>query len=1099
MTSGSRHGFCAKCLVLQAKGCQMASLGDGSTQEPSKKTDASGPSTSSAPNRQSGSADHVGDYELLEQIGRGGMGVVYRARQRSLNRIVALKMMAFGPGCSPELIKRFRAEAVSAASLHHPNIVAIHEVGVHEDRHFFVMDYVEGQSLARLAGNQPLPAKRAAAYLEIIAEAVDYAHERGILHRDLKPSNVLIDDQDQPRIVDFGLAKRFDDSQLSTLNSQLTVTGQVLGSPHYLPPEQATGQRTRISRRTDVYALGATLYHLLTGRPPFQAESLAQTLDLVRQADPVSPRALNPTVPVDLETICLKCLEKEPARRYASARELADELARFQAGKPIRARPLGVVGKTWRCCRRKPQVASLATVALLATCLGIGGLVWQREQARAGELKARQNGYVVSVMAAEQALKAKEPGQAKDLLERQLPASKSETDLRGFEWRYLWQQCQTDAEAVVGRLASPVRCLEVSPDGRWLAAGADSGGLKLWDLSTGKALTLSAGPSARIRTFAAFSPDSRFLLFTEQSVDAPPPIGTVVVWDLGARKRLAPIKDLRPIGPMAFSPDGRYFGHEAAIHWKDRTTAGGALVIRDFPGGKFVAEILGETDLMSSVHGYDWVFTPDGRHCIATSPGPPCRFALWEFASGTNAQTFPTRGEPIIALAINPEGNLLATGSGWTEKVIRLWELPTFRFLGELAGHSGWVAGLRFSPDGKTLASASADQTIRLWDVSTRGQKRVAHQLLDGAWRVCFSPDGRKLFGGSEDGYIYCWPADPLSSEPRSWVRVTDLAPETVVIAPDGRSFAGIRQGVACLAQAQGEAPPSPVPALGTNNAALLFSADGQCLFAGTQQGELQVWQFSQQQVLRRLRGSDAPVRHLAQDAEGRTLVVVQWADPVPKDVSAHPGVARLAQGNRQWFYGLRVERPTHVGVWSLSKWREEMSFTIPSTVETCAVSPDGKLLATGHAADTVCLWNLKGRLSTNLVSCPGGAGVLSFSPDGHFLAAGRWSPGMIRVWELPALQSRIEFPQAEAVNAIAFSPDSKRLATAGAGGRALRLWDVATWQQLLTLEHSPDGVASLSFSRDGNQLSIVAKAEVRFWRSAPRAELQAKDKAQAR
>jgi serine/threonine protein kinase len=250
-----------------------------------------------------------GDYELLEEIGHGGMGVVYRARQRSLDRVVAIKMIAFGPGSSPDFIKRFRAEAVSAASLHHPNIVAVHEVGIHEGRHFFVMDYVEGQSLARLVGNQPLAARRAAGYLKTIAEAVHYAHERGILHRDLKPSNVLIDARDQPHLVDFGLARRLEG------DSELTVTGQVLGSPHYLPPEQAAGQRARVSRRTDVYALGATLYHLLTGRPPFQAESLAQTLDFVLHTEPVAPRLLNPSVPRDLETICLKCLEKEQGKR----------------------------------------------------------------------------------------------------------------------------------------------------------------------------------------------------------------------------------------------------------------------------------------------------------------------------------------------------------------------------------------------------------------------------------------------------------------------------------------------------------------------------------------------------------------------------------------------------------------------------------------------------------------------------------------------------------------------------------------------------------------------------------------------------------------
>ncbi len=368
-----------------------------------------------------------GDYELLEEIGRGGMGVVYRARQRSLKRLVALKVMVFGPGASPEFIKRFRAEAVSAAGLHHPNIVAIHEVGIHQGQQFFVMEYIEGQSLAQLVGHEPLPARRAAAYLKTIAEAVHYAHERSILHRDLKPSNVLIDAEDQPHVVDFGLARRLDG------DSELTITGQVLGSPNYLPPEQATGQRVRVSRRTDVYALGATLYHLLTGRPPFQAESLAQTLDQVLHADPVSPRLLNPSVPRDLETICLKCLEKEPARRYPLAQVLADELGHFLAGEPIRARPLSLADKAWRWCRRKPQVASLAGVAMLTFLLGFAGVVWEwrhseghRRRAEAGELSARQNAYAADMREVQRALENSDLGRARELLDRYRPEVKSE-------------------------------------------------------------------------------------------------------------------------------------------------------------------------------------------------------------------------------------------------------------------------------------------------------------------------------------------------------------------------------------------------------------------------------------------------------------------------------------------------------------------------------------------------------------------------------------------------------------------------------------------------------------------------------------------------
>ena len=424
LKSDARQGCCPKCLFLQAS---VGMLGGEDELPENETTEVSWPLAAKL---------SLGDYELLEEIGRGGMGVVYRARQRSLDRVVAIKMIAFGPGSSPDFIKRFRAEAVSAAGLHHPKIVAIHEVGIHEGRHFFVMDYVEGQSLARLVGNQPLPARRAAAYLKTIAEAVHYAHERGILHRDLKPSNVLIDAQDQPHLVDFGLARRLEG------DSELTVTGQVLGSPHYLPPEQAAGQRARVSRRTDVYALGATLYHLLTGHPPFQAESLAQTLDLVLHADPVAPRLLNPSMPRDLETICLKCLEKEPARRYPTARVLADELGRFQAGEPILARPIGPAGKVWRWCRRKPEVATLAGVVALLFLLGFAGVLgmWrhaesQRQRAEAGELSAQRRAYISEINSAQQALKASNPERALELLNRHRPEEKAESRKQKAESR----------------------------------------------------------------------------------------------------------------------------------------------------------------------------------------------------------------------------------------------------------------------------------------------------------------------------------------------------------------------------------------------------------------------------------------------------------------------------------------------------------------------------------------------------------------------------------------------------------------------------------------------------------------------------------------
>jgi tetratricopeptide (TPR) repeat protein len=306
-----------------------------------------------------GTIRYFGDYELLEEIARGGMGVVYRARQISLNRTVAVKMILAGRLASAAEVQRFRAEAAAAANLQHPSIVAIHEVGEHEGQHYFSMDFVEGQNLAQLVREGPLPASRAAAYVRTIAEAIQFAHEHGILHRDLKPSNVLIDTGDVPRITDFGLAKRVKG------DSDLTHSGQVIGTPSFISPEQAAGKRQEVGPSSDVYSLGAILYHLLTGRPPFVAGTLETTLAQVLNADPATPRLLNPSIPRDLETICLKCLEKAPARRYETAKELAGVLGRFLRGEPILARPVRAVEKTWRWCRRNPLVSSLVACVLI--------------------------------------------------------------------------------------------------------------------------------------------------------------------------------------------------------------------------------------------------------------------------------------------------------------------------------------------------------------------------------------------------------------------------------------------------------------------------------------------------------------------------------------------------------------------------------------------------------------------------------------------------------------------------------------------------------------------------------------------------------------
>lgn len=349
LASDAPHGLCPECLLKAALPGQSVTTGLHTT-----------PSPASADQPKTGvRLRYFGDYELIEEIACGGMGVVWKARQTSLNRIVALKMMRAGSLARADEVGRFLREAEAAANLQHPNIVAIHEVGEHDGEHYFSMDYVAGRDLGALVREGPLSAQRAARYVKIIAEAIHFAHQRGTLHRDLKPQNVLIDEADQPRITDFGLAK------FVTQDSGLTQPGVVMGSPSYMPPEQADGRHGEIGPHSDVYSLGAMLYELLTGRPPFRAATVRATLREVIDTEPTAPRRLKSDVPPDLETICLKCLEKSVVLRYHSARELAEDLDRFLRGAPILARPAGPLRRAVSWGWRHPGILGAAAALVM--------------------------------------------------------------------------------------------------------------------------------------------------------------------------------------------------------------------------------------------------------------------------------------------------------------------------------------------------------------------------------------------------------------------------------------------------------------------------------------------------------------------------------------------------------------------------------------------------------------------------------------------------------------------------------------------------------------------------------------------------------------
>jgi serine/threonine protein kinase len=408
------------------------------------------------PGARARSIRYFGDYELMEIIAEGGMGVVYKARQVSLDRVLALKMVRAGRFATPDDLQRFRLEAEAAAHLDHPHIVPIHEIGEYEGHHYFSMKLVDGGSLASHAARYAEDPRAVAKLMATVARAVHYAHQRGILHRDLKPANILLSgraelplDQWIPLVTDFGLAKRVG----GPIAAGLTQSGSLVGTPGYMAPEQTEGTREAITTAVDVHALGVILFELLTGRPPFRAETMLETLRLVREQEPARPRSLNPRVPRDLATIALKCLNKAPSRRYRSAEALAEDLERWLAHVPILARPSTVPEHLVKWARRRPWVAALMVVGVMAiatSALAVRGLISSARlrtalnETREHKLWMEEEQYFNGVLAAEQALASHNPDQAGRLLEECPPR------LRNWEWRHLMRRLHSELRVLQG-------------------------------------------------------------------------------------------------------------------------------------------------------------------------------------------------------------------------------------------------------------------------------------------------------------------------------------------------------------------------------------------------------------------------------------------------------------------------------------------------------------------------------------------------------------------------------------------------------------------------------------------------------------------------